>query len=355
MDMVVQDPKNIPKELATATPEKCVKSEADLQKWLRSQAYYDLIGFINGISTDIQGKKISDNLYVSPQMEKLLGIFEKLNSMVDEIPPTDQPQRFGNKAFRTWSQKMNHDIFLILQNCIPSEKSALVAELGFYLSESFGNSVRIDYGTGHELSFIFFMCSLFKGGILEEKDNVACALRLFNTYLIFVRRLQIVYRMEPAGSQGVWSLDDYQFVPFIWGSAQLSFQSPITPEKFMDDDVINSMKDDYMFIACIDFIKKVKKGHFAEHSYQLWSISAVPSWAKINSGLVKMYQKEILSKFPIIQHVLFGSLMSFNPVKPGTMISSARLGFIPPAPVTTKITTTTNAMQNATSEERKTD
>lgn len=66
------------------------------------------------------------------------------------------------------------------------------------------------------------MCSLFKGGILEEKDNVSCALRLFNTYLIFVRRLQKTYRMEPAGSQGVWSLDDYQFVPFIWGSAQLA-------------------------------------------------------------------------------------------------------------------------------------
>lgn len=345
--MLVQDPKNIPLELAGAGhPEKFVKQLTDVQVWLRSEAYYDLVGFINGISTAIQGKKISDDIYISPAMENLIKIFDNLNSLVDATPPVGEPQRFGNKAFREWSRKMNHEIFQILQKSIAADKCHIVTELGFYLSESFGNSVRIDYGTGHELSFIFFLCSLFKAGILKEEDNIACALRLYMVYLTFVRRLQKTYRMEPAGSQGVWALDDYQFIPFIWGSAQLSFGCPFPPAKFLDEDIINSFKNDFMFISCIDFIQQVKTGHFSEHSYQLWSISAVPSWSKINSGLVKMYQKEILSKFPIIQHVYFGSLMSYNSVKPGSTISSARLGFLQPKAVSETTKPTVGGKEN---------
>ncbi|CAF96709.1 unnamed protein product, partial [Tetraodon nigroviridis] len=89
----------------------------------------------------------------------------------------------------------------------------------------------------------------------------------------------------------------------------------LEPRHFIDAKVVNEHHQDYMFLDCIKFINEMKTGPFAEHSNQLWNISAVHSWSKVNQGLIKMYRAECLEKFPVIQHFKFGSLLSIQPVK----------------------------------------
>ena len=71
---------------------------------------------------------------------------------------------------------------------------------------------------------MFLMC-LYKAGMLKQEDSKLVVNYVFNSYLTLVRKLQTTYKMEPAGSHGVWSLDDFQFLPFIFGSSQLSGKS----------------------------------------------------------------------------------------------------------------------------------
>ncbi|XP_047344827.1 serine/threonine-protein phosphatase 2A activator-like isoform X2 [Vespa velutina] len=290
-------------------PSRAIKVPVDMSVWEKSEAYFEYLGFILALNKSIEGKSLDSKCEQSPAVENILKMLNNLDEWITQIPPTEQPQRFGNKSFRTWHAKLQEEGIQELQQALPQNLHRAIPEIIQYLYESFGNPTRIDYGTGHEMAFLMFLCCLFKIRAFTENDKVAVAIKVFNRYLQLVRRLQITYRMEPAGSHGVWSLDDYQFVPFIWGSSQLIGHPRIEPRHFVDQDVIELHAKQYMFLGCIEFISKVKIGPFAEHSNQLWNVSAVNSWAKV------------LSKFPVIQHVLFGSLL---PIKPATTCPNAR-------------------------------
>ncbi|KAH7938727.1 hypothetical protein HPB51_028756 [Rhipicephalus microplus] len=302
-----------------AEPRRHVLTPADMKRWLESEAYGEYVGFVLALNERVKGKKLSDaTLPVSEVTSGLLSVLDTLYGWVRETPPVDQPQRFGNTAFRTWLGRVKGESRRLLRDALPARYGPALVELVPYFDDSFGNSTRIDYGTGHEMSFAMFLCCLFKIRAWAEDDSAAVVLTVFQRYLELVRHLQQEYRMEPAGSHGAWSLDDYQFLPFIWGSAQLMGQLAIQPKSFPTPGFAQNYSGDYMFMGCIEFICKVKSGPFHEHSNQLWNISAVPSWAKINAGLIRMYKAEVLGKFPVVQHALFGSLLPFRPYeKPG--------------------------------------
>ena len=81
-----------------------------------------------------------------------------------------------------------------------------------------------------------------------------------------MRRLQLTYRMEPAGSQGVWGLDDFQFLPFIWGSAQLIGHTSLEPQHFTCEKNVEEHHNKYMFLGCIRFINQVNNLSLIQYS-----------------------------------------------------------------------------------------
>ena len=112
-------------------PAKRVKNPAEIQKWLDSQAYQvstvyfynwffvprpefwfhkylqDYLGFIFSVGDAIKGLKIRD--FSKQNLESVQGLVDLLKTLsdwIDEIPPLQQEQRFGNKAFRDWYTKL---------------------------------------------------------------------------------------------------------------------------------------------------------------------------------------------------------------------------------------------------------
>lgn len=300
---------------------------SDMAHWKSSPAYADYCTFVRQLNDAATGcfTLMDPAVMQTDLLLRVRQLMDHLSSLSDKVQPlqADQSQRFGNKAFRTWFSEMAE-----LVSDASHEWGATGPELEAYLMDSFGNKQRIDYGTGHEMNFVVFMLGLYKlhVGRIEDKSPAALLsfsrqlLCLFATsYLPLVRRVQLRYKLEPAGSHGVFSLDDFQFLPFVWGSAQLVSHPTIRPATFHEVDEAEAHTDTSMFHAAVHFIHQVKSGPFFEHSNQLWNISAVESWAKVNKGLLMMYADEVLAKFPIVQHLLFGpTVLRWNSGQTGT-------------------------------------
>lgn len=65
------------------------------------------MGFVIAINEAVKGKSNSlSGIPISANVQNVIDMLDKLDAMIDEIPPVKQPQRFGNQAFRTWYEKL---------------------------------------------------------------------------------------------------------------------------------------------------------------------------------------------------------------------------------------------------------
>ncbi|EAT79578.2 hypothetical protein SNOG_13251 [Parastagonospora nodorum SN15] len=304
-----------------AVPAKRINDGEDVTFFLASRAYADLMTFIFQLNTAMVPRRQPDSspakewtlndtdVTFPPIVQNLAKLISTLACIIDEAPPDPGPRRFGNVSFRKWYDMVRERVPQLLEDCLPKDvldfkstsETRASEELEAYLNGSFGSSQRLDYGTGHELSFLAFLGSLWKlGAFPASKDGDierAIVLGVVEPYLVLIRRLILTYTLEPAGSHGVWGLDDHAFLPYILGSAQFS-PAITTPADVVTEGSLPSAPDPAdvaktpaverertrnMYFSAIGFIYDVKKGPFWEHSPILYDISGVKAgWAKIN-------------------------------------------------------------------------
>ncbi|KAI8905027.1 Phosphotyrosyl phosphatase activator [Gorgonomyces haynaldii] len=289
------------------TLHKKILTKEDLDRFHSSPVYLELLEFLEQLNKSAMDKPIT-NKPLNPNVQSVVDMLHKLQALVDEIKPIEQPTRFGNPSFQVWYDAVEERIGQFLGFIGPEHRQ----EIGLYLLHSFGNRKRIDYGTGHELNFVVFLWCLYKIQYFQSEDDEDVVLGLFLGYIHLMRHLQTQYWLEPAGSHGVWGLDDYHFLPFYFGSGQLAHHKHLRPKSIHNKEIIEEFSNQYMYFECIQFINSVKTESLRWHSPMLDDISGVKTWEKVNQGMMKMYKAEVLGKLPIMQHFLFGQLLPFE-------------------------------------------
>ncbi|KAJ6498085.1 Phosphotyrosyl phosphatase activator [Mycena vitilis] len=292
-------------------PAKAILTPLQLEYFQTCQTHTEILNYIGALNDAVVGVKLSADCSQSDGVTAVLAILDAVEDAAHSIPPVENAaSRFGNPAFRTFYDRVL-ELSPSLHAALPIPTEAR-AEVGTYFVESWGSRTRIDYGSGMELNFLCWLMCLEGLGVVQESDHTALVIRVFWRYIRIMRILQSTYWLEPAGSHGVWGLDDYHFLPFLFGAAQLRGHKYIRPRAIHDAEVVEEYAKEYIYFACIQFINSIKTASLRWHSPMLDDISAVKSWDKVNSGMVKMYTAEVLGKLPVMQHFLFGSLLPYG-------------------------------------------
>ena len=173
-------------------PSKQINSDTDVVRFMRSIACQRIVGFVLLLNDAVKGKTCIDaDIHLSSTILAIGRVLEELNRFIDDIRPSTGPRRFGNVAFRDWIRRLEEALLSIkpanrqrapslLREHLPEECHPALVEITPYFLGGFGSGQRLDYGTGHELSFAAFLCTLILLRILDPAtDAEAAALVLF--------------------------------------------------------------------------------------------------------------------------------------------------------------------------------
>jgi serine/threonine-protein phosphatase 2A activator len=164
-------------------PVKKIHESQDVAPFLTSKGYTDIMTFALQLNRSMFPEKLADGtsqpwplntdeVQFSAPVRQLQELLSKLEDLIQEVPPDSGPRRFGNISFRKWHEVLEERASSLLKKCLPAEilerpssdadGVTAEAELKAYFLGSWGSGQRLDYGTGHELSFLAFLGSIWK-------------------------------------------------------------------------------------------------------------------------------------------------------------------------------------------------
>ncbi|KAJ1458265.1 Phosphotyrosyl phosphatase activator [Pelagophyceae sp. CCMP2097] len=302
---------------------QAITSELEHAKWLRSEARADLCAFTRRLAESCVGTCTARAAAAEASGADAPGLVAAALALRDVGSAVSAPAkgdarrgRFGDSAFRPWFDWVAETGARAVVSALLAESDVAVGqeqadEVAAYIAASFGDRQRLDYGTAHETSFVVALLCLVRLGVISEAlvDSGAVVKIVFAEYLRVCRLVQTTYSLEPAGSRGAWSLDDYQILPFACGAAMhLDTLQDEARSDFVSTDGTLECVEGSMFSESLVFTASAKTGApFAETCPILHALNGRP-WRFIVNSVLGTYEREIIGKYVVARHIYFSSL-----------------------------------------------
>lgn len=313
------------------------KTPEQLSQWTSSLLFRDLMQFVTSVCYSLHDTDMHWETYLLKK--EILDIFssdcyfhlcflsrayQNIHTLLDSF---DMYEKSTDKSYKqficrildyynlpvefmTMTQHHGFTVTTFNTELIKSKEELILI---LYVVKSLGNIQRQDYGTGHELHFLFaiFLANAFDQSVVTSKYSQFVVFFVLHYYYNLIRRVINKFRLMPAGSRGQWGLDDYFFIPFLFGASQCHSLGDRIPKLTTILDCAKEAKK-YYFYELIMHLHKSKSHEFTENSSLICMFEEMSSWDVIEKGLLKMYQKEVLSAYPVVQHLTLIDDERFN-------------------------------------------
>ncbi|BGP25960.1 phosphotyrosyl phosphatase activator [Rhodotorula toruloides] len=280
-------------------PTRKIYAEEDMQHWLNSEAYVAVEAFIATLRTA--------SSHTAPKSQsKNAGLVSDLLKQLSESLRGEQNgngvEQESNLDFQRWVDRAAETANLVHADLVDSAHSAALPELIFQFRSSFGSPERLDYGTGHELSFLAYLLILRLSGVLTAEDEATIAKVIFPVYFDLMKQVVKAFRLREAAKMGIWGVENGHLV-YEWSASQKRIHPSKRPVSLLSTPSLSPQHISYLFLTTLLHINA-------------GSTSPATSEGEDPGGLLRLYRSEVLHRLPVVQHLRFGSY--FRWIRAGT-------------------------------------